>query len=155
MIISRTPFRMSFAGGGTDLYAYYKDKPGAVVSSTINRYMYITVNKKFDNGIRIAYSKTEDVETVRQIMHPLVRESLLELGINGGLEITSTADVPAKGTGLGSSSSYTVGLLHALFAYQGKNCTRDHLASLASKIEIEMWRTYWQTRPICSSFWRL
>ena len=114
MIISKTPFRMSYVGGGTDIRAFYKDEPGVVVSTSINKYMYITIHEKFDAGIRIAYSSVEEVDKVINIKHPLVRECLKLTGVNGGIEITSTADIPGKGTGLGSSSSYTVGLLNAL-----------------------------------------
>lgn len=136
MIISRTPFRMSYVGGGTDIKAFYKDEPGAVLSTAIDKYMYVTVHQKFDGGIRVAYSKTEEVANIDDIGHPLVKESLKALGVLGGVEITSTADIPAKGTGLGSSSSYTVGLLTALHAYMGKNIPTAHLAELACDIEI-------------------
>ena len=112
---------MSYVGGGTDIKAFYKDEPGAVLSTAIDKYMYVTVHQKFDGGIRVAYSKTEEVANIDDIGHPLVKESLKALGVLGGVEITSTADIPAKGTGLGSSSSYTVGLLTALHAYMGKN----------------------------------
>ena len=136
MIISRTPFRMSYVGGGTDIKAFYKDEPGAVLSTAIDKYMYVTVHQKFDGGIRVAYSKTEEVSNIDDIGHPLVKESLKALGVLGGVEITSTADIPAKGTGLGSSSSYTVGLLTALHAYTCKNIPTAHLAELACNIEI-------------------
>ena len=136
MIITRTPFRMSYVGGGTDIKAFYKDEPGAVLSTTIDKYMYVNVHQKFDGGIRVAYSKTEEVDNIDDISHPLVRESLKALGVLGGIEITSTADIPAKGTGLGSSSSYTVGLLTALQAYMGKSIPTPQLAELACNIEI-------------------
>ena len=136
MIISRTPFRMSYVGGGTDIKAFYKDEPGAGLSTAIDKYMYVTVHQKFDGGIRVAYSKTEEVANIDDIGHPLVKESLKALGVLGGVEITSTADIPAKGTGLGSSSSYTVGLLTSLHAYMGKNIPTAHLAELACDIEI-------------------
>jgi len=136
MIITRTPFRMSYVGGGTDIKAFYKNEPGAVLSAAIDKYMYVTVHQKFDGGIRVAYSKTEEVSNIDDIEHPLVRESLKKLGILGGVEITSTADIPAKGTGLGSSSSYTVGLLNALHTYIKKNISTKQLAELACDIEI-------------------
>ena len=98
--------------------------------------MYVSVHKKFDNGIRVAYSKTEEVNSVLEIQHPLVRESLLKTNIQGGIEITSIADIPAKGSGLGSSSSYTVGLLAALNAYKGAQVTQKNLAEMACDIEI-------------------
>lgn len=137
MIISRTPFRISFAGGGTDLREFYSVEPGAVISASIDKYMYVCVNKRFDHTIRVSYSKTEIVETVDEIQHPIVRECLKFTGIDGGIEITSIADIPA-GTGLGSSSSFTVGLLHALYAYKGVYVTPERLASEASHIEIEV-----------------
>jgi D-glycero-alpha-D-manno-heptose-7-phosphate kinase len=137
MIISRTPLRVSFAGGGTDMEDFYKEDGGAVTSTAINRYMYITVNKKFDSAIRVSYSSTENVEHVDHIKHPIVREALKLTGITKGIEITSMADVPAK-TGMGSSSSYAVGLLNALYAYKGEFKSPDFLAEQACKIEIEL-----------------
>ena len=122
MIISRTPLRMSFVGGGSDLPAFYRLQPGAVLSTSIDKYVYVTVNAKFDERLRISYSRTEEAGSVGKVKHPLVREALRKLGIEGGLEITSIADIPSRGTGLGSSSSFTVGLLHALHAYQGRYC---------------------------------
>ncbi|HRZ57559.1 MAG TPA: kinase, partial [Candidatus Paceibacterota bacterium] len=119
MIISRTPLRMSFVGGGSDLPAYYRLHGGAVVSTAINKYVYVTVNPKFDDNIRVSYSRTEEVDEVARLQHPLVRESLRHLDIAGGVEITSIADIPSRGTGLGSSSAFTVGLLHALHAWRG------------------------------------
>ena len=117
MIITKTPFRMSFVGGGSDLPAYYRQNEGAVLSTAIDKYMYVTVNQKFDGDIRLSYSRTEDVAHVDQIKHPVVRNVLEFLGIDGGIEIASMADIPSKGSGLGSSSSYTVALLHALYTY--------------------------------------
>ncbi len=136
MIISRTPFRVSFAGGGTDLRAFYKHDFGAVISTAVDKYMYIQVNKRFDETIRVSYSKTEIVETVDQIRHPIVREALKLVDITQGIEIISIADIPA-GTGVGSSSSFTVGLLNALYAYLGKHVDAEALASQACHIEIE------------------
>jgi D-glycero-alpha-D-manno-heptose-7-phosphate kinase len=138
MVISKTPLRISFAGGGTDLPAFYRRFGGAVLSTTIDKYIYVTVNRKFDNGIRVSYSKTENVDHVEQIEHRIVRACLMESGITGGVEITSIADIPSKGTGLGSSSSFAVGLLHALSAYRGVYCSSGHLAREASRIEIEL-----------------
>ncbi len=137
MIISRTPFRISFAGGGTDLKDFYKLEPGAVTSTAINKYMYITVNKRFDHTIRVSYSSTEIVDAVDKIAHPIVREALKTAGLKDSLEITSIADIPAK-TGLGSSSSFAVGLLHALYAYQGQHVPAERLAAEACKIEIDI-----------------
>ena len=138
MIISRTPFRMSFVGGGSDLPAFYHRQPGAVISAAINKYVFVNINKKFDEGIRIAYSKNEEVKTIQQIEHRLVRATLEFLNLSGGIEITTIADIPSKGTGLGSSSSFTVGLLHALNAYKGQFSSSEQLASDSCKIEIEI-----------------
>ncbi|MFH1590440.1 MAG: GHMP kinase [archaeon] len=138
MIISRTPFRISFCGGGTDLQAFYQHEPGAVVSTAINKYMYITVNKKFDHHIRISYSKTENVESVHDIEHELIREAMKLTDVTKGVEITSVADIPAMGTGLGSSSSFTVGLLHALHAFSGNFKSAAVLAEEACHIEIDV-----------------
>lgn len=137
MIISRTPFRISFVGGGTDLCDFYKDDFGAVVSVTIDKYMYITVNKRFDNSIRVSYSRTEIVDHVSEISHPIVREALKAVGIEHGVEITSVADIPAQ-TGLGSSSAFTVGLLNALYAYKGVFRSAQELAAEACRIEIDI-----------------
>lgn len=137
MIISRTPFRISFSGGGTDLKEFYKHEPGAVTSTTIDKYMYVTVNKRFDHTIRVSYSHTEIVDSVDEIKHPIVRETLKLVGLTDSLEITSIADIPA-GTGVGSSSSFTVGLLHALYAYKGQHVTAEQLADEACKIEIDI-----------------
>jgi D-glycero-alpha-D-manno-heptose-7-phosphate kinase len=137
MIISKTPLRMSFVGGGSDLPGFYRKYGGAVVSTAINQFVYVTVNKKFDAGIRVSYSRTEEARSVEKIKHPLVREAMQLLGIQGGMEITSIADIPAKGTGLGSSSSFTVGLLHALHAYANRYASAEQLARESCDIEIE------------------
>ena len=137
MIISRTPFRVSLAGGGTDLRAFYAEEPGAVTSVTINRYMYITVNRRFDDSLRVSYSRTEIVDEMEELRHPIVRECLRLTGLTRGLEITSIADIPA-GTGVGSSSSFTVGLLHALYAFTGRYASPDRLAREACHIEIDL-----------------
>jgi D-glycero-alpha-D-manno-heptose-7-phosphate kinase len=137
LIVSKTPFRMSFVGGGSDLPAYYREEGGAVLSTSIDKYMYICVNRKFDGHIRVSYTRTEEVETPREIQHPLVREALDIVGIRGGIEIASMADIPSRGSGLGSSSTYTVGLLNALFAYRGQYVSKERLARLACEIEID------------------
>ena len=143
MIISRTPFRMSFLGGGTDLSAFYREEEGAVLSTTIDKYIYITVNNRFDESYRLAYSKTEICKTVDDIDHKIFRNVLkkyapISFAKNGGrgLELLSMADIPS-GTGLGSSSSFTVGLLHAMKAHIGQFQSAEDLASEASRIEIE------------------
>jgi D-glycero-alpha-D-manno-heptose-7-phosphate kinase len=137
MIISKTPLRMSFVGGGSDLPVFYRKYGGAVVSTAINKFVYVTVNKKFDERIRVGYSRTEEARTVEKIKHPLVRESMKMLGLGGGIEITSIADIPAKGSGLGSSSSFTVGLLNALHAYACRYASAEQLARESCEIEIE------------------
>jgi D-glycero-alpha-D-manno-heptose-7-phosphate kinase len=137
MIVSKTPLRMSFVGGGSDLPAFYREEVGAVLSTSIDKYMYICVNKKFDGRIRISYTRTEDVEHRQQVEHPLVREALDLVGIEGGIEIASMADIPSKGSGLGSSSTYTVGLLNALYAYRNQFASKEKLARQACEIEID------------------
>ena len=137
MIVSKTPLRMSFVGGGSDLPAYYREETGAVLSTTIDKHMYICVNKKFDGRIRLSYARTEDVLSRHEIEHPLVRQALDVVGIDGGIEIASMADIPSKGAGLGSSSSYTVGLLNALYAYREQLVSKECLAREACEIEID------------------
>ena len=136
MIGTRTPFRMSFIGGGSDLKDFYSIKPGCVISATIDKYMYIFVHPYFDNRIQIKYSKTELVERIEDIKHPIAREALKKIGMMG-IDINSIADIPA-GTGLGSSSSYTVGLLHALYNYTGQQVSAERLAREACEIEIDI-----------------
>lgn len=136
MIISRTPLRISFAGGGSDLASFYKHQAGAVVSTAINKYIYITVNKKFDDLIRASYSITEFAKSPKKLKHELIREALLFLKIYKGIEITSISDIPSKGTGLGSSSTYIVGLLNALYAFKGEYASSEKLAKEACHIEI-------------------
>lgn len=137
MIISRTPFRISFIGGGSDLPAFFTRSKGAVLSTAINKYMYISVHPYFNRRqFQIKYSKTELCDSVEEINHPIVRETLKYLNVDGGLEIISMADVPA-GTGLGSSSAFTVGLLHSIYSCLGKFVSKDRLASEASMMEIE------------------
>ncbi|HEX6287607.1 MAG TPA: hypothetical protein VFZ66_00375 [Herpetosiphonaceae bacterium] len=138
MIISRTPLRISFAGGGSDLPAFYREEPGAVVSTAIDKYIYINVNKHFDHKIRASYSITEIVDSADELRHDLIREALRLLGLSGGIEITSISDIPSQGTGLGSSSTYTVGLLNALYAYTGRHVGAERLAREACRIEIDI-----------------
>ena len=137
MIISRTPLRISFVGGGSDLPAYYEKEPGAVVSTAINKYIYINVNTKFDHQIRASYSVTEIVDHIDDLQHELIRESMKLTGIDRGIEVTSISDVPSLGTGMGSSSTYTVGLLNALYAYSGRHAGAERLASEACTVEID------------------
>lgn len=137
MILSRTPLRMSFVGGGSDMSSFYREETGAVLSTSIDKYIYIAVNKKFDGQIRVSYSKTEEVRSVQDIAHPLVREALNMMDIREGIEIAGMADIPSRGSGLGSSSSYTVALLHALYAYKNQFVSKTTLAQQACEIEIE------------------
>jgi len=136
MIISKTPLRMSFAGGGSDLPSFYERSEGAVISATINKYIYITINKKFDDDIRISYSETENVNDVNDIKHNIVRETLKRMHIDGGIEVTSIADIPSRGIGLGSSSVFSVGLFNALSVYKKEYASAEQLAQEACNIEI-------------------
>ena len=137
MIVSQTPFRISFVGGGTDFEDFYRRYPGRVLSTSIDKYIYVAVNKKFDDRIRISYSKTENVKDVEEIEHLIVKAVLRELGIKKGVEIVSLGDIPGKGTGLGSSSSFTVGLLKSLYSYLGESILPGALAEKAAEIEIK------------------
>jgi D-glycero-alpha-D-manno-heptose-7-phosphate kinase len=137
MIISQTPFRVSFAGGGTDLPAFYLEEPGAVLSTTINRHMYVTVHRRFEPTFRIAYSQIELAAQNSSISHELVREALLATGVTEPLEVTTIGDVPA-GTGMGSSSTLTVGLLNAFHAISGRIRSAAQLAEDACRIEIDV-----------------
>ena len=138
MIISKTPLRISFIGGGTDFEDFYKSYPGRVLSTSINKYFYVTANQRFDDMIKLSYSEIELVDKCSQIKHPLVRLSLEKLGVEKGVDIASLADIPAQktGLGLGSSSSFTVGLLHSLHTLLGNNVSADRLAKEACEIEI-------------------
>lgn len=136
MIITRTPFRISFAGGGSDLSSFYKRTQGAVLSTTIDKYMYIAIHPFFNQEmIQLKYSKTETVHNISEIQHPIIREVLKEYNLKG-IDINSIADIPS-GTGMGSSSSFTVGLLNAVRAYIGKFTGAQKLGELACHIEID------------------
>jgi D-glycero-alpha-D-manno-heptose-7-phosphate kinase len=137
MIISQTPYRVSFAGGGTDLPAFFRKEFGAVLSTTIDHHMYVTIHRRFEPSIRISYSRTETAGSIDEVQHELVREAMRLVEIDEPLEITTIGDVPA-GTGMGSSSSLTAGLLNALYAYRGQVIGRDRLAELACRLEIEV-----------------
>lgn len=136
MIITKTPFRVSFCGGGSDIPDFYREHGGCVLSTTINRYMYLTIHPYFDeNKTALKYSQNEIVEDIKDINHSIFKCVLNEKNISG-VEISSTADIPS-GTGLGSSSAFTVGLLHTLACYQGKYMSKEKLAAEACRIEIE------------------
>ena len=136
MIISRTPLRISFVGGGSDLPSYYQRSKGAVLSTSINKYIYISLHPYFNvSKSLLKYSKTEEIDDLEDISNPLIRLSALYSGIGKGFEFTSSADVPS-GTGLGSSSSFTVGALNVFHTYQSKLINERQLAEMACKIEI-------------------
>ncbi len=137
MIVTRTPLRISFAGGGSDLPDFYKHHGGAVLSAAINKYIYITANRNFDASIRLKYSKVEEVEGLNQVEHSFIKECLKLLDINKSIEITSLADISARGTGLGSSSAYIVGILKALYEYRQLPYDAGLIAKQACEIEIE------------------
>jgi len=140
MIISRTPLRVSLAGGGSDLEEFYKTGHGAVVSTAINKYIYITVNQKFDDFIRVSYSKTEMVDSVDRVEHNIIREALKLVGVTKGIEVVYMGDIPlgTAGIGLGSSSALAVGVLNALYAFQGRHVSAEKLAQEACSIEIDI-----------------
>ena len=137
MIIVRTPLRVSFLGGGTDFPEHYRKHGGAVISTAINKYIYVIVKQRFDDMVYVNYSKKEIVDSVTELEHELVREAMRVTGVEKGVEITTLADVPSSGTGLGSSSSVTVGLLQALYAFHGQLVTAETLARQACEIEIQ------------------
>ena len=136
MIISQTPYRVSFAGGGTDLPAFYRQEYGAVLSMAIDKHMYVTVSPRFESSTRVAYTKVEIVDAVAQLQHELVREALSMTDLGRHLEITTVGDVPS-GTGMGSSSSLTVGVLLALHAYKGHIVSAKNVAEQACRIELD------------------
>jgi D-glycero-alpha-D-manno-heptose-7-phosphate kinase len=140
VIITQTPLRVGLVGGGTDLPAYYREHAGRVLNAAIDKYVYVVVKQRFDDDIYVNYSVKEIVSRVEDLQHELVREALHMAGIRGGVEITTLADIPSAGSGLGSSSAVTVGLLHALFAYRGRQVTAEELAERACAIEIDRCR---------------
>jgi D-glycero-alpha-D-manno-heptose-7-phosphate kinase len=137
MIITQTPLRIGLVGGGTDLPDYYSVHGGRVLNCAIDKYVYIIVKQRFDDDIYLNYSKKEIVSRVDDLEHDLVREAMYMTGVIHGVEITTLADIPSAGSGLGSSSSVTVGLLNALFAYQGQQLAASELAERACTIEID------------------
>jgi D-glycero-alpha-D-manno-heptose-7-phosphate kinase len=136
MIITQTPLRIGLLGGGTDLPGYYRPYGGRVLNAAIDKYVYVVVKQRFDDDIYVNYSRKEIVSSVHDLQHELVREAMLLSGVTSGVEITTLADIPSAGSGLGSSSAVTVGLLHALFAYTGRQLPAEQLADLACEIEI-------------------
>ena len=140
MIISRTPFRISFVGGGTDLRSFYAEEPGQVLSTSIDKYIYVVVKRQIgivEYKYRVNWSKVEFRNSIEEIEHPIVREALKIMEIDFPLEITTFADIPAQ-TGLGSSSAFAVGLVHALYALKGQMATKYQLAAKGAEIEVDM-----------------
>lgn len=137
MIISKTPLRISLGGGGTDLPFYYENRGGFVLSAAVQKHAYVLVSNRYEKSIRASYSKTEICDSVSAIQHPIIRECLKITGISDHIEIISFADMPAQ-TGLGSSGSFTVGLLHSLLSHQRKDIVRKDLAELACRIEMDI-----------------
>jgi len=140
MIITRTPFRISFAGGGTDLRAFYSKEPGKVISTSINKYIYVVIKRQIgivEHKYRINWSKVEFKDRIQDIEHPIVREALRLFKIDFPIEITTFTDIPGQ-TGLGSSSAFTVGLVHALYALKGEMATKHTIASQAAHIEVDI-----------------
>jgi D-glycero-alpha-D-manno-heptose-7-phosphate kinase len=136
MIITQTPLRISFLGGGTDLKEFYSHEDGIVISTAIDKYIFIIVNERFDDLIYVNYTKKEIKQHPSEIEHELVREAMLKAGVKKGIEITMLADIPSEGSGLGSSSSLIVGLLNALYMFKGEQVTAERLAREACEIEI-------------------
>jgi len=136
VIIVQTPLRVSFFGGGTDFPSFYCKEGGCVLTSTIDKYIFVTVKKRFDHLLRVGYTRTEMAERVDEIQHELIREALRTTGFSDGIEITTMGDIPSAGTGLGSSSTVTVGALHALYTLMGEIVPAERLAREACDIEI-------------------
>jgi len=137
LIIVQTPLRISFFGGGTDFPSFFMEEGGCVLSSAIDKYIYVTVKERFDRKLRIGYTQTEMVDSIDEIQHELIREALRLTGISSSLEITTMGDIPSEGSGLGSSSTVTVGALHALYTYLGEIVSAERLAREACSIEID------------------
>ena len=138
MIISKTPSRISFVGGGTDLPSFYEKDYGAVLSCTIDKYIYVIIKERFDDLIYVNWTKKEIIDKPNEIEHDLVREAMKKAGIKKGVEITMLADIPSEGSGLGSSSSLTVGLLNAFYTFKGIQVQTERLAREACEIEIDI-----------------
>ena len=138
MIVTQTPLRLSFFGGGTDFPDYYRVGGGAVLTTAIDKYVYVIIKERFDDDIYINYSIKEIVQSIDAVQHDLVREAMRIAGVDRGVEITTLADVPSTGTGLGSSAAVTVGLLHALHTYRGRLVDARTLAEQACRIELEI-----------------
>ena len=138
MIVSRTPLRISFVGGGTDLPDFYDEHGGAVVSTSVDKWIHVVLAPRFEGDVRVSYSRTEIVDSAADVEHELVREAMRMTGVPRGVDIVTLADVQSHGTGLGSSSTLTVGLLNVLYAFQGVYKPPLDLAEEASRIEIQV-----------------
>ena len=141
MVISQTPLRISLVGGGTDFEDFYNDNGGAVISTAINKYVYVMVKERFDNKISANYFDVELVDNVYELRHDLIRETAILTGMPNGFEVHIMSDIPTSGTGLGSSSAVTVGLINAFYAYKGRTIDAERLAELACKVEIDILRS--------------
>jgi D-glycero-alpha-D-manno-heptose-7-phosphate kinase len=137
LIIIQTPLRISFFGGGTDFASYYREEGGCVLSSAIDKYIFVIIKKRFDQKIRVGYTRTEMVDHIDELQHELIRESLRMTGISQGIEVDTMGDIPSEGSGLGSSSTVTVGALHAMYTYLGEMISAERLAREACWIEID------------------
>lgn len=137
MIIVQTPLRVSLFGGGTDFRSFFLAEGGCVLSFTINKYIFVTIKRRFDQKLRLGWTRTEMVSSIDEIQHELIREALRKTGITAGVEITTMGDIPSDGSGLGSSSTVTVGALHAMYTYLGTLVSADQLAREACGIEID------------------
>jgi D-glycero-alpha-D-manno-heptose-7-phosphate kinase len=137
MIIVQTPLRISLFGGGTDFPSFFKNEGGCVLTTAIDKYIFVTIKKRFDDKLRIGYTRTEMVDSVDEIQHELIRESLRKTNIVRGIEMTTIGDIPEAGSGLGSSSTVTVGALQAMYTYNGEIVSAERLAKEACEIEIE------------------
>ncbi|MEM8860179.1 MAG: GHMP kinase [Chloroflexota bacterium] len=138
MIIVQTPLRISFFGGGTDFRDYFLEEGGCVLSTSIDKYIFVTIKSRFDEKLRVGWTKTEMVDHVDQISHELIRESLKITKIASGIEITTMGDIPSQGSGLGSSSTVTVGALHSMYSLRGELVSAKQLAQEACEIEIDI-----------------
>jgi D-glycero-alpha-D-manno-heptose-7-phosphate kinase len=138
VIIVQTPLRISFFGGGTDFPSFFMEEGGCVLSSAIDKYIFVSVKERFDEKLRVGYTQTEMVDSVDEIQHELIRESLRMTGIRSSLEVTTMGDIPSEGSGLGSSSTVTVGALHALYTYLGEMVSAETLAREACNIEMDV-----------------
>jgi D-glycero-alpha-D-manno-heptose-7-phosphate kinase len=137
LIIVQTPLRISLFGGGTDFPSFFMEEGGCVLTSAIDKYIFVTIKGRFDSKLRIGYTQTEMVDDVAEIHHELIREALRLTGIDRGVEITTMGDIPSEGSGLGSSSTVAVGALHAMYAYRGEIVSAERLAREACTIELE------------------